>query len=63
MSSKFINDFYSISFLGRNSAIVTILDSAAPFNVIIIPNTTLGRYIFPNHAGKAMSNLVKSYFL
>lgn len=62
MSSKFINDFYAISFLGRNAAVSTILDSSAPFNVIIIPNTRLGRYIFPNHAGKAMSNLVKAYF-
>jgi electron transfer flavoprotein alpha subunit len=51
-----------MSFLGRNSALTTLLDSTAPFNVIIIPNTTLGRYIFPHHAGRAMSNLVKSYF-
>ncbi|CAD8095982.1 unnamed protein product [Paramecium primaurelia] len=62
LSSKFINDFYAISFLGRNAALSTLLDSSAPFNVIIIPNTRIGRYIFPHHAGKAMSNLVKSYF-
>ncbi|CAK60705.1 unnamed protein product (macronuclear) [Paramecium tetraurelia] len=62
LSSKFINDFYAISFLGRNAALSTLLDSSAPFNVIIIPNTRIGRYFLPHHAGKAMSNLVKSYF-
>ncbi|CAD8121707.1 unnamed protein product [Paramecium sonneborni] len=62
LSSKFINDFYAISFLGRNAALSALLDTTAPFNVIIIPNTRIGRYLFPHHAGKAMSNLVKSYF-
>ncbi|CAD8178052.1 unnamed protein product [Paramecium octaurelia] len=62
LSSQFINEFYSIGFLGRNSALSNLLDSIAPYNVSVIPNNKLTRAILPNQAGKSMSNLVKGYF-
>ena len=47
LSTKYINDFYEISTIGRNIALSTVLDSVAPFNVTIIGNNSITNKLLP----------------
>jgi hypothetical protein len=47
LSTKFINDFFTISIIGRNIALATILDNVAPFNVTVLQNNIFMRKMFP----------------
>ena len=59
LSTKYINDFFSVGIVGRNVAITNLLDRVAPFNVTVIPNNWILRKIFPQLAGKSIGNSVK----
>lgn len=56
LQTKFINDFFAISMAGRNVALTTLLDQVAPFNVSVIPNNFITRYLIPDQAGKSINN-------
>lgn len=47
LSTKFINDFFSVSLIGRNLAISQLLDRVAPYNVTVIPNNMFTRFLIP----------------
>jgi hypothetical protein len=59
ISTKFINDFFELSVVGRNNALASVLDTVAPFNVTVIPNHFIVRKLWPSIAGKSISNSVK----
>jgi hypothetical protein len=59
LSTTNINDFYSISSIGRNMAVAAVLDNVAPFNITTIPNNAIFRYFFPSLAGRSISNGVR----
>jgi hypothetical protein len=59
LSTKFINDFFVISIIGRNMALSSLLDDVAPYNVTVIPNNSITRILMPNIAGRAISSSVK----
>ncbi|CAD8043825.1 unnamed protein product [Paramecium primaurelia] len=63
LSTQYINDFYRISLAGKNQAIALILDQVAPFNVDIIPNNFIMRFLMPNQAGKAINSSIKGYLI
>jgi uncharacterized protein YpbB len=63
LSTKFINDFFTISIIGRNIALATILDDVAPFNVTALQNNIFMRKMFPKFAGRSMSNSVRVRFM
>jgi hypothetical protein len=59
LSTKFINDFFNISIIGRNMALTSLLDDVAPYNVTVIRNNPITRIFLPNIAGRSISNSVK----
>ena len=59
ISTKFVNDFYSLTFIGKFAAVSEIFDVVAPFNVTVIPNNRLFRYLMPKFAGRSINNNMK----
>jgi hypothetical protein len=59
LSTNDINDFFDLAVIGRNTALATILDNVAPFNVTALPNFVILRRLWPNLAGMSISNSVK----
>ncbi|KAL4477351.1 hypothetical protein ABPG72_002345 [Tetrahymena utriculariae] len=53
-----LNKFYEITTLLECAALSSLLDFVAPFNVWIVPNNCMTRYLLPNLAGKSISNKI-----